>query len=295
MFSLGHNNRSVLKYSHFKNIFYVFLILAPKTTYTFLLTNSDVQSNRIIGRIERPRNARKTRFFCSWPWWSRRYLRVNRWKGTLRFRRRKPRTMRNVRIKVISYWRRCRRCGRRGRLCRRGRRWRRRGRRRGRRCRRRGRRWRRRGRRRGRRWRRRGRRWRRRGRRWRRRGRRIRCRRYRRITFVKVNVIVLQSGCGDRFLKKYNSMTMNKLVTKNQLMFDASTGLKSSQLLRIMRMINRDDSPEAHEEIMSAVKFETALQKAVNQVVKKHVRKCPGNNLCLTLHKTRQLTFPSII
>ena len=71
-------------------------------------------------------------------------------------------------------------------------------------------------------------------------------------------------------------MTMDKLITKNQLMFDASKGLKSSEILRMMRMLNRDDSPDAHEIMESAGKLESALEEAIRQIVTKQVGQCQG-------------------
>ena len=101
---------------------------------------------------------------------------------------------------------------------------------------------------------------------------------YRRITYrtTFVNLITFPNAYGDLFLRQFNSMTMDKLITKNQLMFDASTGLKSSEILRMMRMLNRDDSPDAHKIMESAGKLESALEEAIRQIVTKQVGQCQG-------------------
>ena len=102
---------------------------------------------------------------------------------------------------------------------------------------------------------------------------RSRCR-YRPL-YVTVNLLVFPSKFGDRFLTKYNSMRMNKLVKEDTLELDAKQ--RSSQLHRMMRMVSKDRNPVAYEEMMEAVKVKTVLEMAVNRIVKEYIRKDQGN------------------
>ena len=104
--------------------------------------------------------------------------------------------------------------------------------------------------------------------------------------YVTVNLLVFPSKFGDRFLTKYNSMRMNKLVKEDTLELDAKQ--RSSQLHRMMRMVSNDRNPEAHEEMMESVKVKTVLEMAVNGILKKYIPKRQGNTDFLTSNATTQ-------
>ena len=98
--------------------------------------------------------------------------------------------------------------------------------------------------------------------------------------YVSVYLFVFPSKFGDRFLNKYSSRRINEVVAEDTLTSDAIE--RSSQLHRMMRMVSEDRNPEAHEEMMASVKVKTALEGALNKILKIYIPKYRGNVAALS-------------
>ena len=92
---------------------------------------------------------------------------------------------------------------------------------------------------------------------------------------INIKIFVFPSKFGDRFLNKYNSRALNRMVTTNTLKMNARE--RSSQLHRMMRMVSKNENPETHEEMMASVRVKTALEKAINQILATCIPKIQGN------------------
>ena len=95
---------------------------------------------------------------------------------------------------------------------------------------------------------------------------RVSCRSYRRNTIfiITVNLFAFPPKFGDDFLTIYNSYTLDKMVKANKLIYREEE--RSSQLHRMMRMVSKNENPEAHEEMMGSVKVKKALEGAINKI-----------------------------
>ena len=96
----------------------------------------------------------------------------------------------------------------------------------------------------------------------------------RKYFYVTIKIFVFPSKFGDRFLNKYDSRALNRMVTANTLKMNARE--RSSQLHRMMRMVSENENPETHEEMMASVKVKTALEKAINQILATYIPKIQG-------------------
>lgn len=92
--------------------------------------------------------------------------------------------------------------------------------------------------------------------------------------YVTINIIVFHSKFGDRFLKKYNSLALDKMIATNRLILTRRE--RSSQLHRMMRMVSKNENPEAHEEMIASVEVKTALEKAINHTLATYIPKRQG-------------------
>ena len=93
--------------------------------------------------------------------------------------------------------------------------------------------------------------------------------------YVTIKIFVFPSEFGDRFLNKYDSRALDRMVTTNTLEVNAKE--RSSQLHRMMRMVSKNENPETHEEMMASVRVKTALEKAINQILATRIPKIQGN------------------
>ena len=111
--------------------------------------------------------------------------------------------------------------------------------------------------------------------------------------YITVNVFVFCRYFGNSFLRSYiYNNEIGRLVKPNDLEnFDTKKGMANS-LHRIMRMVSMKRNPETFNEMMASTKVDIALDRAVNDIVKKHIPESSGNH---SIHKLTVMSYNVVL